>query len=229
MKILALEFSGARRSVALRDDLGPLVDVHQEAGRHTRVFELIGRALAEVGWAPGIVDAVAVGIGPGSYTGIRLAIAVAQGWHLAHGVRLLGVNSVDCVAHQLHARGDRGPAYVAVDAQRGDFYLARYELRSHAPELTDPLRVVRPFELRELARAGANLVGPDLSHRVMGLKDGVPEAAQIAEWAAKYSQDVSAQALEPIYLRPTAFVKAPRPREGAALRLPGVDGPQTRG
>ena len=44
------------------------------------------------------IDCLAIGIGPGSYTGIRAAISIAQAWQLARSVNLLSISSVDCLA-----------------------------------------------------------------------------------------------------------------------------------
>ena len=49
------------------------------------------------------IEVLAVGLGPGSYTGIRVAISIAQGWQLARGVKLLGIGSAECLAAQAQA------------------------------------------------------------------------------------------------------------------------------
>ena len=54
------------------------------------------------------IECIVVGLGPGSYTGIRGAIALAQGWQLASGVKLLGVSSVEGIAAQAQAEGIHG-------------------------------------------------------------------------------------------------------------------------
>ncbi len=74
------------------------------------------------------IECVAVGIGPGSYTGIRAAIALAQGWQLARGVRLLAISSAECLAAQGQAEGLLGRVEVVIDAQRNEFYLAGYDI-----------------------------------------------------------------------------------------------------
>jgi tRNA threonylcarbamoyladenosine biosynthesis protein TsaB len=75
------------------------------------------------------IEVIAVGLGPGSYTGIRAAIAVAQGWQLARGVKLLGVSSADRMSGGAGAGGENFRAVnVVIDAQRGEFYLATWEI-----------------------------------------------------------------------------------------------------
>ena len=101
MTVLALEFSSARRSVALARGGTFLAEaVEQTGGRGTNAFGLIEKALADAKIAREEIELIAVGLGPGSYTGIRAAIAVAQGWQLARGTKLLGVSSVAVWPHR---------------------------------------------------------------------------------------------------------------------------------
>src|SRR5437667_6781745 len=97
MKILALEFSSSHRSVAVLersgDDLLIHGAAHEVGGRDTKAFAMIEKALA--GIPRDSIDRVCVGIGPGSYTGIRVAISVAQGWQLARDVKVLGISSAE--------------------------------------------------------------------------------------------------------------------------------------
>ncbi len=60
------------------------------------------------------------GWGRVSYAGIRVALAIAQGWQLATGVKLLGVGSVECVAAQAQLEKLFGRVNVVIDAQRGE-------------------------------------------------------------------------------------------------------------
>jgi len=64
---------------------------------------------------------IAVGLGPGSYTGVRAAIALAQGWQLAREIKLLGVSSVEAIAVQAQAEKIFGRVNVVMDAQRNEF------------------------------------------------------------------------------------------------------------
>ena len=100
-----------------------------ETGGHgANAFGMIEQVLAEAKIEREQIDALAVGLGPGSYTGIRAAISIAQGWQLARGVKLLGVSSADCLAAQARAENILGRVNVVIDAQRNEFYLATYEI-----------------------------------------------------------------------------------------------------
>ena len=128
MKILAIEFSTAQRSVAVVLD-GQVRGRTQETGtRETRALSLIETALNAAGLERENIDCLAVGLGPGSYTGIRCAIALAQGWQLARGTKILGISSVESLAAQAQMERIHGHVNILVDAQRSEFYLARYEV-----------------------------------------------------------------------------------------------------
>ena len=103
MTILALEFSSSQRSVALARNGEVLAAVSETGERGTNAFGMIEAVLASAGLGRAEIDCLAVGLGPGSYTGIRVALAIAQGWQLATGVKLLGLGSVDCLVAQARA------------------------------------------------------------------------------------------------------------------------------
>jgi tRNA threonylcarbamoyladenosine biosynthesis protein TsaB len=204
MTILALEFSSERRSVALARGGTVLAEaVEQTGGRGTNAFALIEKVLAEAKISREEIEVVAVGLGPGSYTGIRAAIAVAQGWQLARGVKLLGVSSAEAIAAQAQAEKIFGRVSVVVDAQRGEFYLAGWEISAVALKEVSPLRIVAKEEVNALKTAGEICLGPELE------KPFFPPAAQVARLASGRSDFVSGEMLEPIYLREISFVKTP--------------------
>ena len=103
---------------------------------------------------------IAVGLGPGSYTGVRAAIAVAQGWQLARGVKLLGVGTVEALAAQAQAEEIFGRVNVVVDAQRGEFYLGEWEISADRRVEAGPLRIVTAAELAHAPEWPGNLPRP---------------------------------------------------------------------
>src|SRR5436309_3367594 len=98
MKILALEFSSDLRSVAVVQGGHVRGRAEESGARARRGVSLMEAALREARLEREQVECVAVGLGPGSYTGIRSAIALAQGWQLAREIRSIGISSVDCLA-----------------------------------------------------------------------------------------------------------------------------------
>jgi tRNA threonylcarbamoyladenosine biosynthesis protein TsaB len=215
MKILALEFSSARRSVAVLNGAGakPFEVTDLSPGREMRPFDLIESALRAAGLEREEIKCIAVGIGPGSYAGIRVAISLAQGWQLATGVKLLGVSSVAAIAKGAVSEVSLGKFTVIVDAQRGEFYAAGYEVRDGLAREVSALRIASPEEIQRLEAAGECLVGPEATRWFVHVKNIFPTASLIAELAAGRSDFISGERLEPIYLRETAFVKSPPARE----------------
>lgn len=217
MKTLALEFSSARRSVAVAEVIGAppirlLAEVADEAGGRPGALAMVEAALAQAGARREEIQWIAIGLGPGSHTGIRAAIALAQGWQLARGVKLLGVGSVDALVRRLWAEGRRGRAHAAVDAQRGDFYLAAYELDDARATLTEPLRIVPREEVEAVLARRQFVAMPEEPAVIPGAQTVFPSAAGIASLAAERSQFVSGEWLAPVCLRAASFVKAPPPR-----------------
>ena len=217
MKILALEFSSPQRSVALVDtaNRGESLVEHEaiETGAlSNKPFEMIQDVLQKAGVDRERVDRIAVGLGPGSYNGIRIAIAIAQGWDLAKSVEVQGISSAECVAEEARAQGIAGPISVVIDAQRGEYYLASFIVSGTESRQTEPLRLVCKANVLEREKAGDQLVGPEVCRWFATGRTVFPRAATLARLSAGRSEVVSSQQLEPIYLRMTTFVKAPPPR-----------------
>ena len=206
MTILALEFSSERRSVALARNGVLLAEAGETGGRDTKAFALIENVLSAAKITREQIEVIAVGLGPGSYTGIRAAIAVAQGWQLARGVKVLGVNSAEALAAQAQAELFFGRVNVAIDAQRGEFYLATWEISATARREVAPLKIVPAVELQARLAAGEICVGPEMKTVLL------PAAAMVAQLAARRSDFIAGEKLEPVYLRETTFVKAPPAR-----------------
>lgn len=207
MTVLALEFSSARRSVALARGRTVLAEaVEQTGGRGTNAFGLIEKALADANVVREEIAVVAVGLGPGSYTGIRAAIAVAQGWQLARGTKLLGVSSVESLAAQARTEKIFGRVNLAIDAQRGEFYMAVWEISARDCAEISPLKIFPAAEIEARRAAGEIIAGPE-TERVL-----FPSAATVATLAAGRTDFLPGEQLEPIYLRETTFVKAPAGR-----------------
>jgi tRNA threonylcarbamoyladenosine biosynthesis protein TsaB len=238
MTILALEFSSPQRSVAVlrpnlrRDELheshsetsgtrvtlpsdNMIFEAVETGGRGTNAFGMIERALAGAKIEREQIEVIAVGLGPGSYTGVRAAISIAQGWQLARGVKLLGVSSAECLAAQAHSEKLPGRVCVVIDAQRTEFYLATYEIASDGWREIAPLKILPLAEVQSRAAGGENLVGPEVTKWFPRGRILYPRAATLAELALHRNDFVPGEKLAPVYLRETNFVKWPSPRPGA--------------
>ncbi len=234
MKILALEFSSDARSVAVIEAVeeGPplreasprgsvLSAVSETGAGATTAFELIERALADARATRKEIGRIAIGLGPGSYMGIRVAIALGQGWQLAQGTKLVGLNSADTMAAQAHEEGLRGLLHTVVDAQKNEVYLASYQLDSEGWRAVAPLRLAPIAELNGLAARGDQLVGPEVTRWCAGGRLLFPQARQLGLMAAARHSPVQGESLEPIYLRPVSFVKAAPALPGLSRTAPG--------
>jgi len=213
MKILALEFSSAQRSVAvLNSAAGTRSSFEVVETGQMGPFDMIEQALRETGLEREQIESVAVGLGPGSYTGIRAAIAIAQGWALASQARLLGIGSDQALAEQARAQGITGRVSVAIDAQRNEFYLETFELTAANCKTIDALRLTGADEIHSRLQRGEIVVGPEMTKLSPSGRLLFPSAATIAALAQDRTDYVSGEELSPIYLRQTSFVKAPPPR-----------------
>jgi tRNA threonylcarbamoyladenosine biosynthesis protein TsaB len=208
MKILALEFSSPIRSVAVAVDGRVCGFAEERGGKGSSAFALIESVLRDSELRREEIEALAVGVGPGSYAGIRIAIAIAKGWQLARGVRLIGLGSADCVAAQAVERGAKGTFSVVIDAQRGELFRARYERGEAGP------RLVAPFQLAvDPSFFNETVYRPDLLETNLPEMIALPPSATtLARLASARNDFVSGGTMAPIYLRPAEFVKAPTPK-----------------
>jgi tRNA threonylcarbamoyladenosine biosynthesis protein TsaB len=209
MKILAVDFSSRSRSVALIEEGSFVAAVRAAEVSGRRALGLVEEALRQAGWEREVIETVAVGLGPGSYTGIRGAIALAQGWQLGRGVNLLGISSVECLAAHAQAEKMFGPIHIVVDAQRNEFYLARYEIAADQCREVEPLRLAACEEIQRLANSDARIIGPEAAKWFPQSASVFPDAAILARLACGRRDYLPGPKLEPIYLRETSFKKAP--------------------
>jgi tRNA threonylcarbamoyl adenosine modification protein YeaZ len=126
--LLAIDTS-AGTSVAVVDEGRGTVALRRDAGTrsHAEVIgTLIAECLAQSPLATTELTAVAVGMGPGPFTGLRVGIAAAQAFALGAGKPLLRVVSHDAVAFGRYAEGFTGPLLVVTDARRREVYWSAY-------------------------------------------------------------------------------------------------------
>jgi tRNA threonylcarbamoyl adenosine modification protein YeaZ len=143
--LLALETATDRVSVALHDGTSLLAHTHENAPRRhvEALLPLIDRTLRDADTTVAALTAVAVGVGPGAFTGLRVGIATATSLAAARSLPCVGVSSLDAVAHQARTDGSVGAdatVVVALDARRREVFWARYVdgRRAQGPEVGDP-------------------------------------------------------------------------------------------
>lgn len=127
MRVLALETSTKVGSVALLED-GVVVTTLAggvDARHGDTLVPMIETALGEAGWEVSDLGIVAVGLGPGSFTGTRIAAACAKGLHVAANVPLVGVSSFAGLARRA-LKAKSGHVGVVADAGRGAVFAALF-------------------------------------------------------------------------------------------------------
>lgn len=195
MIVLAIESATARAGVALGTPDGVIASVQVTRGpRHAEVLvPAVEFVCQQAGIALGEVDAIAVDIGPGLFTGLRVGIATANGLAQALGKPMIGVSSLDLIAHANRFAGDELVA--VIDARRGEVYAARYEVIGDGVKRVVEPMVLPPDDLRAQI-GGAVLVGDTMSPTIFDR----PSADVLAVVAPFYDL-VGANTVQPLYLR----------------------------
>jgi tRNA threonylcarbamoyladenosine biosynthesis protein TsaB len=196
MKLVALDTSTALGSVALYDG-GALV---AEAERRVSnahgesLLPMIDAVLARAGWAPRDVARWAVGIGPGSFTGVRIGVATAKGIQLATGAQVVGVTSLDAIAASRDV-ADAGTLVSVLAAMRGEVFVQATGEVNRAPECVR----IEAFDAWLAALNAPRLV---LIGDSPPLVEGTPPHARLVAVVAMRREPDDADALEPLYVRP---------------------------
>ena len=128
MRILGIESSSPRGSLALLDGGQLVASVeHEQPNSHAeRLLPLLEQLLAEAGWPKSSLDRLGVGVGPGSFTGLRAGIALAEGLSVGLDRPLWGVGSLLAMARGALA-DHPGPCCALLDARRSELFAAVYD------------------------------------------------------------------------------------------------------
>lgn len=212
MRVLAVEASSLAGGVALLDDerlvAEYLLDVsvtHSE-----RLLAAVDRVLADARWSPDALGGLAVAIGPGSFTGLRIAVSTVKGLALALGVPIAAVPTLDAMAAALPWAVL--PVCPVLDARKGEVYASRYRWQDGvlcrdweylalppsrlAARLTEPTLVV-----------GDGATSIDSPHaRLLPPPRRLPSPAAVGGLGLerlRRGETVAATALAPLYLRPS--------------------------
>ena len=117
------------------------------------LLPMVDALFRRVGWRPRDVARWGVGIGPGSFTGVRIAVATAKGIAIATGAELVGVTALDAIAHGIDA-GPNDAVVSVLDAMKGELFVqARVGGRLvFAPESLPPVAVAERLARMDCAR-----------------------------------------------------------------------------
>ena len=214
MKLLAFETSTEACSVAVWVD-GEVCERFEIAPRRHAELALpwADEVLAQAGVARTALDAIAVGRGPGAFTGVRLAIALAQGVALALDRPIVPVSTLAALA--LQARAPR--VLAAIDARMGEVYAAAFRCEGDnafaldAERVLAPGAVVLPDDTNDWIGvgtgfdAGEGVLRNSLEGRFSRIDaDALPRASDVARLGAqafKRGEAVAPERAEPAYLR----------------------------
>ena len=238
MLLLALDSAAETCSAAVwesskpADGLLALRVLDPARGQAERLIGLVEAVLANAGLGYRDLGALAVGHGPGSFTGLRSAVAAARGLALATGLGVIAVSSLEALAGG--RREPSGDVVAALDARRGEVYAQGF-----GPDLEPLLGTPRAMPPREVAQAiarraargsgpirlvgsGAHLVRALLPAEIPVVQETVRcDASLIARCAARRlvagERPVAGFAVRPLYLR------APDARPPRPLMAPGGD------
>lgn len=220
LKVLALETSTEYCSVALWDE--GRVDAREiRGGQHSeRVLDMVDELLVERGLRIGDLDGIAFGEGPGSFTGLRIACAVAQGLAFAHGIPVIGVGTLLAMAE---ASGKQR-VVCCLDARMREVYHAAYEKVDgrqwqavHAPGLYAPEAIPLPPGAGWYAGgSGFAAYGEVLAKRLAGKLAEVdpelhPRAEDIVRLAVprfERSEGIDPWLAAPVYIRDKVALKS---------------------
>jgi tRNA threonylcarbamoyl adenosine modification protein YeaZ len=204
--VLGLDTATPAVSVALHDGERVVSQACAvDARRHAELLTpMIAKALADAGAPRGDLTGVAVGVGPGPYTGLRVGVVTARVLGSVLGVPVHGVCSLDVIAAAVQVGRE---FLVATDARRQEVYWGRYDAagrRVDGPHVGRASSIAGAVELA-VAGAGGQLY-PDAFGEVIGpaYPDARTLCAMVAEWLADVASPGSPPPLlaaEPLYLR----------------------------
>ena len=212
MLILALETSTELGSCALWRD-GDIVERLCPPGQsHSEtLLPLVRELLGESGLKVAQLDAIAFGVGPGAFTGLRVACGIAQGLAVAANIPLVPVTSLEAMAEMTGAE----QVLALLDARMGEVYAGSYRRCTDGYALQGEIRVWSPANVPLPTAAGWLICGnapsayPELQARIAaaGLPvhpDILPTAAALARLAAPRAargEGIDAALAAPLYIR----------------------------
>ena len=180
MRLLCIETSSRRGSVVLAE--GPRVvarATHSDLNAHAeRLRPLLDQVLGQAGWTKADLDRVGVGMGPGSFTGLRVGIAFAQGIALGLGIELIGVGSLEAMAAACPAEVS-APRVALIDARRDEVFAQAFDQAGRA--LCRAEALPRPTALCLLAERFPGAVF--LGEVAQELADGTGRFLKTKAWA----------------------------------------------
>lgn len=221
LNILCVDTSTEACSVAIlceSDGNSTIFDKFMIAPREhtTKILPTVEAVLKEANLSLPEIDFVAYGRGPGSFTGVRIGISIAQG--LAFGIdkKMVGISTLQAMAQEAYFRHQVSDVYSAIDARMGEVYFAHYQIQNNLMRLIGEEVVIKPDDLMEKMDSieeGAVLVGsawsayPELKtffNSAKHLEIEFPSSRYMLDQAVELinnDQAVLPELSKPVYLR----------------------------
>ncbi|HEY5950782.1 MAG TPA: tRNA (adenosine(37)-N6)-threonylcarbamoyltransferase complex dimerization subunit type 1 TsaB [Kofleriaceae bacterium] len=222
MKVLGIDSATTLASVAILEGNVVLAEARSDtAGHRADLLVLIDSVTTAAGLGAHDLEGVAIGAGPGSFTGLRIGMATAKGIAFALHRPLWAVSSLAALAQPELELDPSGFVVAVIDARRGEVYAGAYRVDGGAITLVGEERVMPPSELVKFAPDGARFTGdaaaayPDLA-QLPGTWSRTPTGVAVAKLAVAGARvDVLVRGA-PTYIRPSeAEVKYPDGVPGA--------------
>lgn len=215
--VLAIDTSTEQCSVALKVGGRTVTRAAITPREHSqRILGFVQEVLAEQQISLADIDALVVGHGPGSFTGVRIGVSVAQGLAFSHDIPVIAVSTLAALAQQAIRLHNAETVVSAIDARMQEIYVAPFSnYGGFATALGEP-------HMAPLDDITQQLWWPALTGTVVGAGTGwqaygdalnpakavavlddvtLPLAEDMLEWALAHGEPVAAEKLEPLYVR----------------------------
>jgi tRNA threonylcarbamoyl adenosine modification protein YeaZ len=214
MRILAIDTALEACAAAVLDTARGIIVAHESIamtrGHAEALMPLIERVMAETEGGFAGLDRIAVTVGPGSFTGLRVGIAAARGLALATGKPAVGLTTLAAFAAPLIAEDDTLPVVAAIDARHEHVYLqvfgpgGRTLVPPRVASLRDAMRAATTSRGPRLVGTGATMLAAawPAGERPPRLVEqrGAPDIDWVAHLGAAVAEDTAPP--KPLYLRP---------------------------
>jgi tRNA threonylcarbamoyladenosine biosynthesis protein TsaB len=222
MHLLAIEQSTVRGSVALLiDGCEPVEETWEYSWfNNQQLFKTLPEFLAQHGVDINAIDKIAVGLGPGSFAGTRVAVTAAQTLALPDKIEVYGISSGEALAAEIGKESDTENIVIVGDARRKHVWYAHFkrqgaDLRVEAPWALQPIE-----ELADILSDHSVIAGPEWDRLGDMLKVACPASSTLIE-ESRFPSAVNVAKLaasriakgepsipeEPLYLHPPVFVE----------------------
>lgn len=176
------------------------------------LLPMIDRLIADAGWKPHDIGRWCVGLGPGSFTGVRIGVATVLGIVLGSGAEVVGVGSLEALADGVSDAG--GVVLAAIAAIRGELYVQAFGAVTREAVCLPPAEIAAwlgaPAHVTLVGEAASSLVLPFPTTSLVADERALPHARGVAR-IGRHRAPVDPTALEPLYVR-APEISTPRAR-----------------